>query len=95
VISASARLRELLNRDVPAVAPLALDPISARLAEAAGFEALYLGGGARGYVRTATEANLTLTDMAHAGLDIGAASRLPLILARLRLRPSRLAVLPA
>jgi 2-methylisocitrate lyase-like PEP mutase family enzyme len=32
-----------MTRDVPAIAPLALDPLSARIAEVAGFEALYLG----------------------------------------------------
>jgi methylisocitrate lyase len=57
-----------------------LDPLSALLAEQAGFEAMYLGGGASGYVKTATEANLTLTQMAHAGLEIRAASSMPLIL---------------
>ena len=57
-----------------------LDPISAKLAQGAGFEALYLGGGTLGYVKTCTEANLTLTQMAQAGLEIRAACDLPLIL---------------
>jgi 2-methylisocitrate lyase-like PEP mutase family enzyme len=76
----AAKLRQLIKRDVPPVVPLVLDPISAKLAEASGFEALYLGGGALGYVKTVTEANLTVTEMAQAALDIRAASALPLIL---------------
>lgn len=76
----AARLRDLIARDVPAVVPLVLDPISAKLAQGAGFEALYLGGGTLGYVKTCTEANLTLTQMAQTGLDIRAACDLPLIL---------------
>jgi methylisocitrate lyase len=60
--------------------PLVLDPMCAKLAQAAGFEALYLGGGTLGYVKTCTEANLSLTQMAQAGLEIRAACDLPLIL---------------
>ncbi len=76
----AARLRELMTRELPVVVPLVLDPISAKLAQGAGFEALYLGGGTLGYVKTCTEANLSLTQMAQAGLEIRAASDLPLIL---------------
>lgn len=80
MISRAARLRELIQRDDPVVGPLVLDPISARMAEASGFEWGYLGGGALGYVKTATEANLTLTELVHAGLEIHAATTLPLIM---------------
>jgi len=76
----AAKLRRLLEADLPPVVPLVLDPISARLAEDAGFQALYLGGGAMGYLKTVTEANLTLTEMAQAAMDIRAACPLPLIL---------------
>jgi methylisocitrate lyase len=79
-VSAAARLRALIAREVPPVVPLVLDPISARMAQAVGFEALYLGGGTLGYVKTCTEANLSLTQMAQAGLEIRAACDLPLIL---------------
>jgi methylisocitrate lyase len=79
-LTAAARLRALIAREVPPVVPLVLDPIGALLAERAGFEALYLGGGTLGYVKTCTEANLSLTQMAQAGLEIRAASDLPLIL---------------
>jgi len=75
-----ALLRALMERDVPAVAPLALDPLSARTAEEAGFEALYLGGGAMGYVTTFSEANLGLHEMVQLAADIRAACGLPLIL---------------
>lgn len=74
------KLRELIARPDNAVVPLVLDPISARMAQAAGFEAIYLGGGTLGYVKTCTEANMSLTQMAHAGLEIRAACDLPLIL---------------
>jgi 2-methylisocitrate lyase-like PEP mutase family enzyme len=73
-------LRGLLQGAGPLVAPLALDPLMAVLAAKAGFKALYLGGGAMGYRLTATEANLTLTEQAEAGLQIRAATSLPLIL---------------
>ena len=62
------------------MAPLVFNPVSGKLAEAAGFRALYLGGGAMGYVKCVTEANLSLTEMVQAGLDIRAVCPLPLIL---------------
>jgi 2-methylisocitrate lyase-like PEP mutase family enzyme len=62
------------------VAPLVFNPISAKLAEAAGFRALYLGGGALGYVKCVTEANLTLPEMVQIGIDIRTVCPLPLIL---------------
>ena len=70
----------LMQRDSATIVPLVLDPISAKLAQAAGFEALYLGGGALGYRKTSLEANISLVEMAQAGLDIRAACSLPLIL---------------
>ena len=63
----------------PIAAPLVLNPLMARMAEAAGFQAGYLGGGATGYLRVALEANLNLTEMCQAAIDIGAVSSLPLI----------------
>jgi methylisocitrate lyase len=50
------------------------------MVEAAGFPAGYLGGGATGYQKVALEANLNLTEMCQAALDIRAVSSLPLIL---------------
>ncbi len=73
-------LRSLIAGATPTVAPLVLNAMMARLAEKAGFGALYLGGGATGYLTAVTEANLSLTDMAQAGLGITSACLLPLIL---------------
>lgn len=73
-------LRALLAAGGPIRVPLALDPLMATLAARAGFPALYLGGGAMGYRTTATEANLTLTEMVQAAIPIRAAVDLPLIL---------------
>ena len=73
-------LRKLIAGPTPVRAPLVLNPLMAKLAEQAGFEALYLGGGASGYAKVHLEANLTLTEMAQAGVEIGTVTRLPLIL---------------
>jgi methylisocitrate lyase len=73
-------LRERMQGARPVTAPLVLNPLMARLAEAAGFPAGYLGGGATGYAKVALEANLNLTEMCQAALDIRAVSSLPLIL---------------
>ncbi|MCZ6559026.1 MAG: isocitrate lyase/PEP mutase family protein [SAR324 cluster bacterium] len=73
-------LRKALSGDTPVRAPLVLNPLMAKMAEAAGFPALYLGGGATGYAKVALEANLNLTEMVQAGADIRAVTALPLIL---------------
>ncbi len=73
-------LADLMRGPLPVTAPLVLNPLMARMAEAAGFPAGYLGGGATGYQKVALEANLNLTEMCQAGLDIRAVSPLPLIL---------------
>jgi methylisocitrate lyase len=65
---------------LPVTAPLVLNPLMARMVEAAGFSAGYLGGGATGYQKVALEANLNVTEMCQAALDIRAVSALPLIL---------------
>jgi 2-methylisocitrate lyase-like PEP mutase family enzyme len=73
-------LRALMEGPRPVTAPLVLNPLMARMAEAAGFPAGYLGGGATGYLKVALEANLNLTEMCQTALDIRAVSALPLIL---------------
>jgi methylisocitrate lyase len=73
-------LRTLIQGPLPVTAPLVLNPLMARMVEAAGFPAGYLGGGASGYAKVALEANLNLTEMCQAALDIRAVSSLPLIL---------------
>ena len=47
-------------------APLALDPFSAILAQRAGFDTLYMGGGGLGYLLGVSEALLTANDVADA-----------------------------
>jgi 2-methylisocitrate lyase-like PEP mutase family enzyme len=74
------QFRRLITGPEPVYAPLVFNPISALLAQAAGFEALYLGGGSLGYIKAGTEANLSLTEMAQAALDIRTVCPLPLIL---------------
>jgi methylisocitrate lyase len=76
----SPSIRALMQGPLPVTAPLVLNPLMARMAEAAGFPAGYLGGGATGYQKVSLEANLNLTEMCQAALDIGAVSSLPLIL---------------
>jgi methylisocitrate lyase len=68
-----------LDGPLPVTAPLVLNPLMAKMAEAAGFKAGYLGGGATGYLKVALEANLNLTEMCQAAVDIGAVSSMPLI----------------
>src|SRR5438132_13500978 len=70
----------MLQGPLPVTAPLVLNPLMAKLAEAAGFPAGYLGGGATGYQKVALEANLNLTEMCQAALEIRAVSSLHLIL---------------
>jgi 2-methylisocitrate lyase-like PEP mutase family enzyme len=75
-----ASFREIVGGTALIEAPVVFNPLSAKLAEAAGFSALYLGGGSLGYIQCVTEANLTLTEMTRLGLDIRTVCRLPLIL---------------
>ena len=74
-----AKLREMIAGPGPVLAPLVLNPLMAKLAENAGFRALYLGGGATGYMKVYLEANLTLTEMCQTAIEIGAVTPLPLI----------------
>jgi methylisocitrate lyase len=73
-------LRMRMQEALPVTAPLVLNPLMARMAEAAGFAAGYLGGGATGYQKVVLEANLNVTEMCQAALDIRAVSSLLLIL---------------
>src|SRR5438067_10758174 len=62
------------------LAPGALNPIMARLAEEAGFKALYLSGGSLGWLKCVTEANLALPELAEVAVDMRAACKLPIVL---------------
>jgi len=73
-------LRALIQGPLPVTAPLVLNPLMAKMVEAAGFPAGYLGGGSTGYLKVSLEANLNLTEMCQAAMDIRAVSPLPLIL---------------
>jgi len=75
-----ASLREMIGGPSLIEAPVVFNPLSAKLAQAAGFPALYLGGGGLGYIQCVTEANLTLTEMVRIGIDIRTVCPLPLIL---------------
>ncbi len=73
-------LKDLIAGNDLVVAPVALNPIMARLAEQAGFKAVYLSGGSLGWLKCVTEANLTLPELAEVALDMRAVCRLPIIL---------------
>lgn len=79
-MSAAKKLRTLLAGNRALIAPAVFNPLSAKLAAAAGFETLYLGGGTIGYLNCCLEANLNITQLCQAGIDIRAACDLPLIL---------------
>jgi 2-methylisocitrate lyase-like PEP mutase family enzyme len=74
------KLKKLIAGDDLVVAPVALNPIMARLAEEAGFKAVYLSGGSLGWLKCVTEANLTLPELAEVAVDMRAACRLPIVL---------------
>src|SRR6185503_15091003 len=73
-------LRTLIEAQKVHLAPAVFNPLCAKIAQAAGFEVLYLGGGTLGYVKCGLEANLNITELTQAGIEIRAASDLPLIL---------------
>ena len=52
----------------------------ARLAEEAGFKAVYMSGGSLGWYKCVTEANITLPEMAQVAVDMRAACKLPIVL---------------
>lgn len=54
---------ELLRAPEPVVAPLALDPLTAHIAQNAGFQTVYVSGGALGYAYGVSEALLTVDDV--------------------------------
>jgi 2-methylisocitrate lyase-like PEP mutase family enzyme len=74
------KFRDLVAGNDLIVAPVALNPIMARLAEEAGFKAIYLSGGSLGWVKCVTEANLSLSELAEVAVDMRAACKLPIVL---------------
>src|SRR5271170_555869 len=77
---ALATLRELIAGKDLIVAPVALSPIMARLAQNAGFKAVYLSGGSLGWYKGGTEANITMTELAQVAVDMRTVSKLPIVL---------------
>jgi methylisocitrate lyase len=73
-------LKELMQGGELVVAPVVLNPVMARLAEEAGFKAVYLSGGSLGWLKCVTEANLSLTDMVEVAVDIRGATKIPIVL---------------
>ncbi len=69
----------LVRSGQPILAPVALDPLSARLVESLGFEAAYLSGGGFGFQLSVSEALLTITEVAGLTRQITARSDVPLI----------------
>jgi 2-methylisocitrate lyase-like PEP mutase family enzyme len=74
------KLNELIAGKDLIVAPVALNPIMARLAQEAGFKAVYLSGGSLGWLKCVTEANLTLPELAEVAVDMRAVCKLPIVL---------------
>jgi 2-methylisocitrate lyase-like PEP mutase family enzyme len=72
--------RELIAGPDLIVAPVALNPMMARLAEAAGFKAIYLSGGSLGWLKCVTEANLSLPELVDVVLDMRTVCKLPIVL---------------
>ena len=72
--------RDLIAGDELIVAPVALNPIMARLAADSGFKALYMSGGSLGWLKCVTEANLALPEMIEVALDMRAVCPLPIVL---------------
>ncbi len=69
----------LVRSGQPILAPVSLDPLSARLVESLGFEAAYLSGGGYGFQLSVSEALLTITEVAGLTRQIAARSDIPLI----------------
>lgn len=74
------RLKTLIEGTDLIIAPVALNPIMARLAEESGFKAVYLSGGSLGWLKCVTEANLTLSEMAQVAVEMRTVCKLPIIL---------------
>jgi len=74
------KLNIMIQKPEPVIVTLVSNPLMAKLAEQAGFNALYLGGGMLGYTKIFLEANLNITELVQIGIEIRSASSLPLIL---------------
>src|SRR5471032_1175730 len=74
------KLKDLIKGPDLIVAPVALNPIMAQMAELAGFKAAYLSGGSLGWYKGVTEAGLSLSEMIQVVVDIRTVCRVPVVL---------------
>jgi 2-methylisocitrate lyase-like PEP mutase family enzyme len=74
------RIRALIERDELVIAPVALNPLMARLAVEVGFKAVYLSGGSQGWVTCGAEATITLHELAQIALGMRAVTDVPIVL---------------
>lgn len=74
------RLRALIEGDELIIAPVALNPLMARLAVEVGFKTVYLSGGSLGWVTCGTEATISLPEMAEVAVGMRAVSDVPIVL---------------
>lgn len=80
VVDKAARLRELLASGEMLVVPGCHDPFTARIAEEAGFPAVYLGGYATGADLAVTEPLLQLTEQRDAATNVNRVIDVPLVI---------------
>lgn len=78
-MSARSRLRAAVDAGEVVFAPLALDALTARIAQQAGFKAVYVSGGALGYAHAVSEALLTLDELVDATRHVVARSDVAVI----------------
>lgn len=74
------RLRTLIDGPDLTIAPVALNPLMARMAVEAGFKAVYMSGGSLGWVTCGTEATITLPEMADIAVNMRTVSDVPIVL---------------
>ena len=80
-MKATSRLRELLNRPEMLVAPGAHDAMTAKLVEAQGFDALYLGGyaGSASMLGIPDHSLITMTELLTQARNVTAAVEIPVV----------------
>ena len=78
-MSSRTKFRRRIESGDTIIAPLCLDPLTARIASEAGFGAGYVSGGALGYSYAVSEALLTLTELAEVTRRVVWSTALPII----------------
>ena len=77
--SVRTKLKAMLNKGEPIVAPGAYDPISARVVQALGFSAVYIGGYISGAHLAVSEPLMTMTEQLDVAKKVAYAVDLPAI----------------